>query len=1193
MGRVELTEEQRQAIYAPGNVLVRAGAGSGKTEVLARRFVALLAGDIAGREPLAPERIAAITFTESATADMRRRIADVLDERVARENEPARRAALIRARRTLGLARISTIHAFCARLLRECPLEAGIDPGFEVLDEYQTMTFLERHCRELVADAVRRADAGAVRLVRTRGFSGFAHRPGAVEMIQRMVVEAARLGHPPSWIRTAAEITATRLRGYAGAIPAQRARLVKLVDGLLSRSDITGKSRDKIELLREQWSRLKKALSQFSADSEPSALDTLAELSELRPNKTNPGIKPALAEIDDALDKLREAYGACHAADPTREVAELAADVGAELERRKIIDHVVTFDDLLILANRVLGTFPEVAARHRRQFSAMLVDEYQDTDPIQDSVVRLLTQHEPPAPELFIVGDEKQSIYRFRGADVTVFNAPRPPLVMLARPLVENRRSLPAIIELVNSVSARSMRPEEHEGADDRPYWVRWTDSHRLKPVRPAADARAVELIVSPRTAHSRDQEQSTRVLRRLEAEAIAARCAQLIDEGARVFDCDTGVARAARFGDIALLLRSFSDVAIYENAFIRAGVPSYTVKGRGFYDRREVKDMAALLGAVEDPQNQIDLVAALRSPLFGLSDQCLLEIALHLRDAAADDSRSRSIGALFHDPDEDFSWLVTGREAALKAREVLAALRAMRGRAPLSAIVERGLELTQFEAVMLGLERGCQRAANLRKLLEVARDFETHRFFGLGDFVSHLRRLISEAPLEPQAQVSGEHDHAVRLMTIHQAKGLEFPIAILADLSRQPRGNTESILMTPAHGLLVPATIGAGNEELPNPLIQEHRKRVRDEESAESARLLYVAMTRARDRLILSEGGGARPGKWIRHVRDAIGAERIATFAGGDDPEAIVNTAGGEVVLLRAQALASRPRGRDRSSGTSSAARLLELAPKRLGFAPPAIRELVVSPSALEDFERCPRQYYLRHEIGLPEDETAMRPGSDAPERDRAAVLGTIAHAVLEQLDAPPPAAADALEATIERLVAVHGAGAALTGAERRTLIRDLMCFVSGPDYPGRDSGRTALRETPFFITLEESGFTLHVRGRIDLLTDDGERLVVSDYKYGRPGAADYRLQMECYALAAAKALPGREVSAEIIYLRERAERRALALAPAADTRAHLLGLGRALAAARASGDYPRRPPDASACRALGCGYVGRCRRA
>src|SRR4029077_4075798 len=154
----------------------RAGAGSGKTEVLAQRFVALLAGDIAGREPLAPEQIAEITFTEKATDDMRRRIAEFLDDRIAREGDAARRSALVRARLTLGLARISTIHAFCARMLREYPIEAGVDQGFEVLDEYQSMTFLESACREMIADAVRRHEAGATRLVSARGLYGFTHQ---------------------------------------------------------------------------------------------------------------------------------------------------------------------------------------------------------------------------------------------------------------------------------------------------------------------------------------------------------------------------------------------------------------------------------------------------------------------------------------------------------------------------------------------------------------------------------------------------------------------------------------------------------------------------------------------------------------------------------------------------------------------------------------------------------------------------------------------------------------------------------------------------------------------------------------------------------------------------------------------------------------------------------------------------------
>ena len=192
MARVELTREQHDAVYAAGNLLVRAGAGSGKTEVLAQRFVALLAGDIAGREPLAPEQVAAITFTEKATADMRRRIAEVLDDRIAREDDASRRTALIRARRTLGLARISTIHAFCARILREHPIEAGVDPAFEVLDEYQSMTFLEGQCRDWIADAVRSQRPGAMRRVGARGLYGFAFQMGAIDVVLQLIAEAAR-----------------------------------------------------------------------------------------------------------------------------------------------------------------------------------------------------------------------------------------------------------------------------------------------------------------------------------------------------------------------------------------------------------------------------------------------------------------------------------------------------------------------------------------------------------------------------------------------------------------------------------------------------------------------------------------------------------------------------------------------------------------------------------------------------------------------------------------------------------------------------------------------------------------------------------------------------------------------------------------------------------------------------------------
>jgi ATP-dependent helicase/nuclease subunit A len=1185
MARVELTGEQRDAVYAAGNVLVRAGAGSGKTEVLAQRFVALLAGDISGRAPLAPERIAAITFTEKATADMRRRIAEVLDQRIACEDEAARRAALIRARRMLGLARISTIHAFCARMLREYPIEAGVDPGFEVLDEYQSMTFLESACREMIADAVRRHEAGAMRLVGARGLYGFTHQMGAIEVVLKVIGEAARLGRSHEWIRATAETTAEKLRACGAAIPGLRAQLAGLVRGLLALRGVQGKAGEVLDQLRGEWPPLRSAIEAFDADSEPAALDALLALDEKLPDKRNQTIKGTLGEIDEVIERLHQSYGAYRAAPATIEIAALVADIAAELERRKRDERVVTFDDLLTLANRLLHDHPEVALRYRRTLGALLVDEYQDTDSIQDGVVRLLTEHSAPAPELFVVGDEKQSIYRFRGADVTVFNRRRELDSILSQPLRENRRSLPAIIDFVNAVTAHTMRPDDD--ADNKPYRVKWSEEHKLQSIRPSGNAPAVELIVGPEVRDGDGAKRSTRALRRVEADAIARRCARMIGEQ-QVTDAGTDAPRPMQFGDIALLLRSFGDVAIYEDAFARAGVPSYTVKGRGFYDCKEVKDLAALLAAIDDPQNPIELAAALRSPLFNLSDQCLLEMALHLDEQRAAQGRSRPLSSLFEDPSEDFAWLGVEREAALGAKEVLSALRKMRERASLTAIVERALELTLFEAVMLGLTHGLQRAANVRKLMETAREFETHRFFGLGDFVRHLRRLVQEAPREPLAQIAGETENVVRLMTIHQAKGLEFPVVIVADLGRRPHSDYESIVMTPDDGLLVCDTIGAGDDKLPNPLLAALRDAVKHQEQAEAARVLYVAMTRARDRLVLSEG--ASSAEWANHIREVIGSQRIKDFLQSPEADTIVEVDDVSVVIRRAAVLAADQTAPPADKAPPPLAELAQAARARLRFVAPPACELVTSPSALEDFERCPRQYFLRHELELPEGD-----GAAFADGGGATAMGTIAHAVLEQLTpAPPPRG---LEEEITRLVGLHGAGTTLDAAERGPLVRDLLRYASSPEYlaaalPGTAAVR---RETPFFMSIESAGLTLFVRGRIDLLSDDGERLVVSDYKYARGAGGDYQVQMECYALAAVEAVPGRSVTAEVVYLRERTERRRLKLPPPAQIRAHLLAIGRRIAAARAergAAGYPKRPAEPRVCRALGCGYVARCWR-
>jgi len=1183
MKPIEPSEEQRAAIFAPGSLAVRAGAGSGKTEVLARRFVALLAGHIAGIEPLSPEQIAAITFTEKATYDMKRRIAQVLDKELAiAEGEHA--ARLGRARRLLPLSRISTIHAFCARILRENPLEAGLDPDFDVLDEEQSRTLLENNVEELMMAALRRRNPGALHLAGARGLRGGTYREGAVDIVVRLVTELQRLGKDTDWLRKQTATTCRTVSEEAATLGQCASRVVELVEEL-RHADLTPTSKAARDLreLESQWPRYRRVLESFNAASSRGDLDTLREFCETLPTAQTKSIKDTVTAIGPLIKKndkrvglegaFIDAYGAQRAVQPTLDTCALVADITEEIERRKRRDGVATFDDLLGHTYRLLRDHEPIALRYRRNLRAILVDEYQDTDPVQDSIVQLLTEPRADVPALgyFIVGDEKQSIYRFRGADVTVFGRALD-AAPTRRSLTESRRAVPNLLSFVNALSASVMRSESQPA---QPFWVEWDDTHRLREVRSelAGGESSVEIIVWPGSASDRI-EQSMAERRKLEARAIAYRCRQLLDGSIPVAGVN-GEPGSARPRDIALLLRSFEDVQIYERALCDAGIPCYTVKGRGFFGCREVLDIAELLTAVNDPDDSLALAAALRSPFFALSDQCLMEIALHGGE------RGLSIAQQFELDQAGFDWLTTGGEDAIRAWQVLRELRAMRERAPLVALIERALELTDFEAVMIAQPRGTQRIANVRKLVEIARDFESRSFFTLADFISHLRRLTTDQPNEAQAQLLDENEDVLRLMTIHQAKGLEFPIVVAADLGRGTPNQKYNYLLSIEHGLLLSDTIGSGHDELPHPLIERDKQRLAEQENAESARLLYVAITRARDRLILSEGPGNKG--WYRQLRAFLGGDYpIGAFLGSPDDQRTLEIGGASVTLRRPRQIVEE----SRAAAPAPPPTLSELellgnrARERLGFLPAPNEELTVSPTAMADFDRCPRQYLFRHRMHLPEQDGFSDSAGNAIER------GNVAHAVLEILDLD--LRGPELEAAIARAIAIC-AGAMLTAAEQADLGRDLRRYVESR--PSRE--HILAKEAPFFMNIAEPGLSLFIRGQIDLLIDDGNAILVRDYKYARrpdEDLAHYQIPMECYRLAAAGTYQDSKVRAELFFLRDQPEACELALQTPEASRTRLLEIGHAMIAAGTAGAYPKKPSAPDQCHRLRCGYVRRC---
>ncbi|HYR95890.1 MAG TPA: UvrD-helicase domain-containing protein, partial [Candidatus Binatus sp.] len=514
--------------------------------------------------------------------------------------------------------------------------------------------------------------------------------------------------------------------------------------------------------LAGEWPRWKAMLGRLGSET---PLDEFLELRTLRDllarAKLATDAKPELTAQDGRLmGALAEAYGYLAALPENARLSELIGAIAETVRARKREDAVLTFDDLITETHAVLGAHPAVRERYTRRFRAILVDEFQDTDRVQADVIRLLAEGSP-APMLFVVGDEKQSIYRFRGADVAVFQAVGRE-IGTERPLGTNFRSVPAILHFVNALATAIFRVPP---GGDPEHWTRFEASQRLVPHRPATGPDPAVRLVSFVEEHAA-RELAVAEARELEARVLAGVVERIHDED------------AIPYGAIAVLFRAFTEVKTYENALRRREIPYYVVKGRGFFQCQEVTDVVSVLAAVLDPRDEVALAAALRSPLFAIDDDTL-------RRLAWPEGRPRPALARRFRRDETFADVATEAATLARIRDLLLRLRTLASRATIAELLEEVCAATDFEAVCLTQFQGPQKVANVRKLIELARDWERKRLFSLRDFVRTVRRLAETEPREAEAPLVAEQDDVVRLMTVHQAKGLEFRAVIVPDLGR------------------------------------------------------------------------------------------------------------------------------------------------------------------------------------------------------------------------------------------------------------------------------------------------------------------------------------------------------------------------------------------------------------------------
>lgn len=488
---------------------------------------------------------------------------------------------------------------------------------------------------------------------------------------------------------------------------------------------------------------------------------------------------------------------------------------------------LLDFDDLIIYAKRLLRENKSIRRRYQKMIRYILVDEFQDTDFHQREIIFYLAEDGAISmtdnPEdivlskdkLFIVGDSKQSIYRFRGADVSVFNDTYRLMEKIGRcfELNINYRSLPQNIRFINDLFGKIMG-RNSEGKKD--YETIYTD---ILPSREdKTNKQTVEFLVV-----EKDLDETMEVVRHREADLIARRILTL----------------DVPFKDVAVLFRAMTNVKIYEEAFRRYRIPYYVIAGSGFFARQEIKDILNFLKVLEDENNKIALAGVLRSPMFGLSDN------------------------------ELYKWAKDKREP-----EVIVYLRKLKDRLTLSGLIQEIVRCTNYKAILATQYMGEQSISNINKMIEAARRFEEKGLFTLKDFVNYIDELVTNEAREGEAPISEEESNVVKIMTIHKAKGLEFPVVIIPDVQREPKPVRGIVLFDKGFDGLGLKVKGSDGEYQDTPTRKLIKQQIERKELAESKRLLYVASTRAKDYLIYSgvfSGKQNTWGNWLWEFADKV----------------------------------------------------------------------------------------------------------------------------------------------------------------------------------------------------------------------------------------------------------------------------------------------------------------------------------
>ncbi len=875
------TRRQIEAISTHDrSLVVTAGAGTGKTYVLVQKYLDLLET----RGVTVPE-ILALTFTEKAAAEMKERIRRALS---GKKGERWERAAV-----DFLVAPVQTFHSFCAQVLREFPIESGLEPGFVVLDERQVSRIHGKAFEDLVHvpspppvhDAVVRIlSVFEPSTVRAMLAEMYGKRLSYRQFFEALGWDSDQVIR--TWTR---EVNTVRENGIRD-LRNDRSFNAALTT-LFSLADRYEGADDKAVCF---LCGIRPLLEAISGDSGIEAFCSAAtDLLVKRPGNVGSRkvwkgndlslFKSAYKELNDILKRKSSLFRMM--VEPDDPLVTGAIDLLGDLslvylrytelvEREKAVLGGLDFEDLILHARQLFLTNEDLVATHfLPRFRYILIDEFQDTDPSQFDIILAIVGIPGPSTDcLFIVGDPKQSIYLFRDADVTRFKAVREIILNRCQGrevhLDTSFRSTKEVIGCANYLFSRLFASAEKP-------WEFGYEPILVSEAR-AGDAGSVELLLP-------SSGEDSAATKWIEADMVARRIQSLV-QGCPVQVYEEAedrsfISRPARYGDIAILLEQRTNLSSYLAALARYGIPFYVHGGTGFYSRQEVYDLYNLLRFLHFRHDDISLAGTLRSPYCGLPDTDLFLIG-------------REKGRTFWEKLQNYGE-TTGSEDAVRACRLLSHWRADAGRTGIVPLIRRILSESGIYTVYAALPEGKQVLANLEKIIAMARVRESAGSYGLADFIEDLRTAMDEEEREGEAPLDALAENSVNVMTVHAAKGLEFPIVVVPDMGMQFR-ETFPPIMIGDNPLLVGITVPDPEEEFEptkTPMLLALRELRRQKERAEKKRLLYVALTRARDHLIMSGTAPTHPDlslslatSRIEWLFSAFGITDGAIVAGGMD---------------------------------------------------------------------------------------------------------------------------------------------------------------------------------------------------------------------------------------------------------------------------------------------------------------------